>query len=78
MNVTDITIDSKNETYMATDEAIYNKDKSLIIYYFARKENVTLEEEVRHIGSYCFITNTNMIEMARKENEKVDKLDRLT
>ena len=60
MNVTDITIDSKNETYMATDEAIYNKDKSLIIYYFARKENVTLEEGVRHIGSYCFITNTKM------------------
>ena len=60
MNVTNITINSENKTYMATDEAIYSKDKSAIVYYFARKENVILEEGITQIENNCFITNTVM------------------
>ena len=60
MNITNITIDPENKNYMATDEAVYNKEKSAMIYYFARKENVTIEEGLRRIGSYCFSTNTKM------------------
>lgn len=60
MNVTDITIDPKNETYIATDEAVYNKDKSTMIYYFARKEDVIVEDGIKRLSWLCFSTNTKM------------------
>lgn len=57
LKINKITIDSNNSTYMATDEAIYSKDKTQMVFYFIQKANVEIEERVKSINSYCFFKN---------------------
>ena len=57
LKINKITIDSNNSTYMATDEAVYSKDKTQMVFYFIQNANVEIEEGVKSINAYCFFKN---------------------
>lgn len=57
VNVNQIIVDSQNETYCSTEKALYNKDKTYLVLYFAKDENVELEEGLVSIGYYAFKLN---------------------
>ena len=57
VDVNQIIVDSQNETYCSTEKALYSKDKTKLLLYFAKDENVELEEGLISIGYNAFKLN---------------------
>lgn len=60
-----IYIPAENEVYMTEDGVLYNKDKTTLIAYSAKKTNTSFSvpEGVTQIGSYSFMYATNLTEV---------------
>ena len=58
--IENIEIDESNLKYTSTDEAIYNKDKTELIYFYANKSEVTIKEGVTKIGDCAFYNRNNI------------------
>lgn len=54
--LTDITVDSDNPAYSATDGVLFNKNKTILLQYPAGKEDAsyTIPDGVMHINNYAF------------------------
>lgn len=59
-NVNQIVIDSENESYLSTENAIYDKSKTALVLYLAKDKNVVLEEGLLSIRYNAFKLNTGV------------------
>ena len=71
-SVQEVEIDENNEIYLADDSAMYNKDKTILCFYFGKDSEITIKEGVTEIGRRALINVSATTVNLPKSLEKLD------